>query len=272
VSREYLEAQKRSMAESRKAFGDDPKSVVAIGINEHYMIVQMPYGQLLLNKHDPTMVSNIYESMSEIALLVPFAQGMVIDVGANVGTHSICFANSARRVYAIEAHPQTYLHLCANIILNQKLNIEPINLALGDMDGPQLMADIDPTKPSTPMGARVGAGITPIKMARLDSLNLDADFMKIDVEGYELEVLKGAKHTLMRNDTAVFVEIHHHELVQEINDYMAALGYSNAPLLENRYIDNVTLLTEGYMYWKGERIVWIEQPSLPESRVKMAVI
>jgi FkbM family methyltransferase len=263
VSREYLEEQKRAVETAYQSYRVEHEgSITALDLNAHYMIVGMPYGQLVLNKHDPTMVSNILESQQELALLAPFAQGMVIDVGANVGTHALSFARVARRVYAIEPHPQTFLHLCANILLNQKWNIEPINCALGDEDGPQIMADIDATQPSTPMGARVGAGTTPIRMARLDSLNLNADFMKIDVEGYELEVLKGAKHTLMRNDLAVFVEIHHHELVQEINEYMAGLGYNNVPLLENRYLDNVTLLTEGYLYWKGERIVWIKAEGL----------
>jgi len=257
VSKEYLEAQKRRLESARKDDRADPAECIAWSINEHYLYIKMPYGWLILNAHDPTMISNIHENLFELTLLSPFAQGMVIDVGANVGTHSLAFANTAKRVYAIEPHPQTYLHLCANILLNQQWNIEPINCAVGDEDGPQIISDIDATLPATPMGARVGAGTTPIRMARLDSLNLNADFMKIDVEGYELEVLKGARHTLMRNDLAVYIEIHHHELVQEINDYMQGLGYQNTPILENRYYDNTTLLTEGYMYWKGERIKWV---------------
>ncbi len=266
VSKEYLETQKRRLDIAREDNRGKSGSCTAWQINEHYLYIQMPYGWLILNAHDPTMISNIHENLFELTLLAPFAQGMVIDVGANVGTHSLAFASTAKRVYAIEPHPQTYLHLCANILLNQAWNIEPINCAVGDEDGPQIISDIDATLPATPMGARVGAGTTPIRMARLDSLNLNADFMKIDVEGYELEVLKGARHTLMRCDLAVYIEIHHHELVQEINDYMQGLGYQNTPILENRYYDNTTLLTEGYMYWKGERIKWVaaDEPSLPE--------
>jgi hypothetical protein len=71
------------------------------------------------------------------------------------------------------------------------------------------------------------------KTVSIDSLNLDkCNFIKIDVEGFELNVLKGAEQTLKRFKPALLIEINTFALArnnvtnQDVFDYLTELGYS----------------------------------------------
>lgn len=255
--------------------------IVRQHINEHYDVIETVYGKLLINAHDPLLPYNVSDTPIEIADLCQYAKGVVIDVGANIGTHSINFCRTAEIVYAIEPQPLTYYNLCANLLLNLCYNVLPCNYALGSYNGTIQVPNLDPTVPNTAMGVRVGEGIGTIPIRTLDSLGIArVDFIKIDVEGYELEVLRGAVDTLTLNDVIVYVEIHRDELIAPIKDLMHNLGYKSeeyltqytredgTPFLPGTYIgaqpkeqypdvDGIIVLTAGYLFWRGGRIVWV---------------
>ena len=77
-------------------------------------------------------------------------------------------------------------------------------------------------------GSRVGTIEVP--MRRLDDLGMgDVGFVKIDVEGHELAVLRGAAETLQRNRPALLVEAeerHYPNAVTAIKEFLSALGYT----------------------------------------------
>ena len=247
----------------------------------------------MINTHDPMIESTLIENQAEIAELSRFAKGIVIDVGANVGSHAINFARTADVVLAFEPHPLSYYTLCTNLLLNHAYNVVPLNRALGAYNGTAMMPNLDPTKPNTAMGCQVGFGTLPIPMSTIDSLEISpAHFMKIDVEGYEFEVLKGAVETLKRENMVVYVEVHKAELVAPIDELMQGMGYNMATLFEvltsrqsfeasaptifyHRPEDlsadhtyhlypqdkvlngGLVVLTTGHMYWKEGRIQWV---------------
>lgn len=231
-------------------------------ITEHYRVLKVPYGTMLINSHDPLLPTNLRENFREIEDLMQYARGTVLDVGANVGSHSINFAKVADVVYSFEPQPRTYYNLCANLMLNLVYNVLPLNMALGSYDGETRVANLDPTKPNTPMGVQVGNGAQPVPMRTIDSLGIKpVDFIKIDVEGHELEVLRGARDTLEKHNPIVYVEIHEKGLIKPIVDLLGEYGYKSQEHITVFTPDPGTKqplwLTTGYLCYRDGRVVWV---------------
>jgi len=66
-----------------------------------------------------------------------------------------------------------------------------------------------------------------VQIRRLDDLNLRPFFIKIDVEGNELKVLRGSQETIRMHRPVILVEIQNEALYKEISDFMATLRYAN---------------------------------------------
>ena len=130
---------------------------------------------------------------------------MFVDVGANVGTLSLFaskIVSSEGRVIAIEAHPKTFKYLCGNIKLNKAANVIPINAAVGDRTGNVFFSD----KRSDDQNSICEAGIS-VPLKTLSSLVIEQRrirLLKIDVEGFELPVLRGARELLHNTDYVYF--------------------------------------------------------------------
>lgn len=213
---------------------------------------------MLINSHDPCIEINLVENIKEITGLMQFVSGVCFDVGANVGSHTVNFSRQASAVYAFEPHPHTYYHLCANILMNGCYNALPFQYALGARDGYTTVWNIDPRKPNTGMGVECDKGDLVVPMRKIDSLEISPiHFMKIDVEGYEYEVLKGAKETLARESMIVFVEIHEDELIEPVWDLMHETGHKGYEFVHTEYKEIVgTGHTSGFLFYKEGRIVW----------------
>jgi len=145
----------------------------------------------------------------------------VLDVGANIGMTALAFSQTCPRgqIAAIEPVPRTFQYLQRNVAEAGVHNIKIFNFALGSSTGTVLMqghpsnfacsfvADNYAIPASDHFSCEV-----PVK--RLDEtfseLSLDRlDFMKVDVEGFELEVFAGAKEILNAYKPIVFLEMNH---------------------------------------------------------------
>lgn len=233
-------------------------------IAEHYGILELPYGPMIVNMHDPSMPIMLRENIQEIRDLQQFATSVVLDIGANVGSHSVNFAKTAGQVYAFEPHPRTYNNLCANLLLHLCPNVTPLNMALGAYNGEAQLGDFDITEEHFSMGAYVGNGTLKIQIRTIDSFCFSpVNFIKIDTEGYEFEILRGANNTLQRESPIVFVEIHLNELIGPIIAYMEERGYETREFVSYFIMDKDTgerrPLTRGQLFWKPGRIEWAEK-------------
>lgn len=193
----------------------------------------------------------IYEQ-EEIALLAALLpeEGVIVDVGANIGLHSIKLAKRVKsiRVHAFEPVSSTMAALRRNIRRNHAdERIAPHHMAISDQDGElRLTAGFSPGNFVIPNGAGVAsAGLETVKARRLDSIlpELGAsrvDLIKCDVEGHELAVLGGATETLHRHRPRVFVEImdrharRYGHSTHEVFELLANHGYSYCPVVEGR--------------------------------------
>lgn len=230
-------------------------------ITEHYGVLTLPYGKLIINTHDTLLPTNLEENQPEIHELCTYAQGAVLDIGANVGSHSINFSRVADVVYAFEPQPRIFYNLCANLLINHVTNVVPFNMALGSTCGITSVPALDPTKPGSPMGVGVGRGSQLTRIQTLDSLGISPiHFIKIDVEGHELEVLKGGHETLARENAILYVEIHIPELIDQVRTYLQGFGYQDRKYIEVHTLveGHDTILTWGYLFWKEGRIVWVK--------------
>jgi FkbM family methyltransferase len=133
----------------------------------------------------------------------------VVDAGAYIGTHSMAMARLAGRrgrVYAFEPQKKVFRELVFNLIENDIHNVTPLRFALGEAD-----RIIEMDKPVNGLEAvvRVGKGGDQVELRTLDSFNLRrVSFLKIDVEGYENNVLEGARRTIARNSRPpILIEI-----------------------------------------------------------------
>ena len=132
----------------------------------------------------------------------------VIDIGAHIGWYTIDMAKKAKHVYAFECSPKSFNYLCANIALNQlDYNVSKFNCALSNTNISMPYYIRDPkdgggngiSKFDYDVVNNVPYVLVPCKP--LDDFHFEnINFIKMDVEGHEKQVLQGAKQTILSND------------------------------------------------------------------------
>lgn len=134
--------------------------------------------------------------------------GMVaVDVGANIGTHATAFEQMVQPggcVYAIEPHPCNFNILCGNVAMRATQYVFPLRAMAGSKDAMHILPLVDAESRANfgalhALGTSSDKGGIPTPEIRIDSIGLPrCDFIKIDVEGSELEVLHGAQETIAK--------------------------------------------------------------------------
>ena len=152
----------------------------------------------------------------------------VIDVGGNVGMYAYALAARAGDVVVFEPLPE-----CAAVIRAAHLpNVVVHEVALSERAGvamlhvPLIGGTRETSRASfSPPGGQFDA--RPVPMRRLDDFELlDVSAMKIDVEGHELQVIRGAEQTLAREKPVLLVEIEQRHLQGPVDDvFHAILGF-----------------------------------------------
>ena len=161
--------------------------------------------------------------------------GTYVDVGANVGNHTLYFANfcQAERVVAIEAHPEIFECLQFNIHQNDSPTpVRKMNLAAWDRKE-SLWMDL-PVPGNSGRSQIVGLG--PFgRRARLRTVGVPLDdelapygditVVKIDVEDAEMYVLRGARVILASQRPVVVTEAHDSHFLKQHKSILGSLGY-----------------------------------------------
>lgn len=170
---------------------------------------------------------------AELEVLAPMlAEGdVVLDVGANIGTHTVFFAKAVGpkgKVLAFE--PQRFAHglLAANVATNGLANVDCRREAVGAAAGSITVPELDPAAKANFGGVAVGGrgGGERVLLGTIDALRLPrCALIKVDVEGFELDVLVGARETILRTKPVLFVENNTVERSAELLHAIHALGY-----------------------------------------------
>jgi FkbM family methyltransferase len=155
------------------------------------------------------------------------------DVGANVGFYTLLLARlvgAEGRVFAFEPVPRNVELLRRHVEMNSYQNVRIFPCALGEFDGEM---GFNPG-PSNSMGHMAAGGPLKVSCSRADTLlaagEVEApDVMKIDVEGAEADVLRGACAAMERRPI-VFLATHGETAHRACLELLAASGYKTRAL------------------------------------------
>jgi len=153
---------------------------------------------------------------------------VIFDIGANIGNHSIYWAikSNTKKVYSFEPVKDTFNILKKNIEINnitEKVKIYNIGLSNEKIKG-----SISFYNPGNIGGTRIKQDLNgDLSLEKLDNIKIvedTIDFIKIDVEGHELEVLQGGKVTIKTYKPIIFVESFSKKKMK-VHEYLTNLGY-----------------------------------------------
>ena len=185
------------------------------------------------------------ESLYEAVTALRDVSGAVIwDIGAHVGYHSFGFAALGAQVTAFEPNPANVerfkLHMARNPQLAKRIDL--LEIAISDRDDHMMFRHSDDLRSASSGGHLERAlppldrseyaefQITAVPTNRVDTLieqdgKTPPDVLKIDVEGAEELVLRGATHLLREKRPILLIEIHHICLMMSIAELLRDAGY-----------------------------------------------
>jgi FkbM family methyltransferase len=185
-----------------------------------------------------------------LARFAPKEGDTVIDIGAHIGRYTITSSKQvgdSGKVVAIEADPNNFQLLKRNIELNNLTNVLPLNYAVfSTKTKMKLYEQLASAKYNSLMLARAAESknYVEVNADTLDNiLNQNGvnqvNWIKIDVEGAEFEVLKGSTETLSNENVSLFVEIHNIEDPSHYDNIVDFLKYRNFEMtFQQRYDDS----------------------------------
>lgn len=249
----------RSDHKSAPKYGARPP--ISADLEAHIIEADCRYGTMAFFDFDGPigLALSLYGewAQNEIGMLRPYvpAGGVVVDVGANVGTHTLAFASfvgETGKVIAIEPQPDVHALLRRNVVnngLDEIVRSIPAGAASGtdvalvprlvETDGCNLgtvrLSAFDPAQP-------LSDDLLQVEVVTLDGLGLDRlDFLKIDAEGAEADALRGAGAAIASFRPVVSVECAAFSSSWPVVEIMSALDYT-AFFIQNDAFNNENFL------------------------------
>lgn len=190
--------------------------------------VEGRYGRCYYFRYDEYVGKSVFQygefSPDECEYIVKLADehpGLILDIGANIGCVSQALISSGHDVVAFEPQPAVYELLvknCPTAVCH--------NVALGRSEGTTSMPLLDYSKKGNFGGISVGSGGMQVPLRTIDSYGYEnVSLIKIDVEGYEEEVLRGAEETIRKCKPRVYLEADRADKLTSLAMYLASIGY-----------------------------------------------
>jgi len=211
-----------------------PAVLPAEGFNE---IASCRHGPMLFNKNDQYVGASLRKygefSPDESQMFRQIVRpGMtVVEAGANIGAHTIELSRLVEpggAVVAIEPQRLVFQTLCANVALNSRPNVLALQIAVGAEDGTILV----PVLPPGQFGNFGGVSLTNVQqgesvsLRRLDTIGLaHCHVIKLDVEGMEVEALRGAEALIARHRPTIYAENDREERTMEMLSLLWSWNY-----------------------------------------------
>lgn len=214
------------------------RSTSILGETGAYRLTNGRDGYFLYNQHDVYIGRSIeaYGEFSGIEgefLASLLHEGdVVIEVGANIGAHSVGIAKkigSTGRLLAFEPQRLAFQLLCANVALNNLTNVECFWMACGERPGTVIVPELDPDRINNFGGVSLADGHPgrPVPCAALDAFgNVERlRLIKADVEGMEADVLRGARTIIHTSRPLLYVENDRPKKSAELISLIHEFGY-----------------------------------------------
>ena len=166
-----------------------------------------------------------------------FAGATAIDIGANIGNHSLYFSDFFQKVISFEPNLRTFQVLRLNTELAG--NVACFNEGISDVNGEVLFETCNTNSGKSAITDKDSGSARSISVKALDS-NIDENetvrLIKIDVEGHEEKVLIGAEQTIRRNRPVILFEQHKEDFRDGSTaslDLLKSYGYVNFAVIED---------------------------------------
>lgn len=238
-------------------------------MNEKYLetFIPLDYKDGISFDHDIRYWHSLYFGMFLLDYF-KLPKKVCVDVGTHKGLYASVYARHFSKVHAFEPSPP--LHTVANLNFIRQ-NIPNITLHKTALLDESIECkfythylDDKKTDISGSNSALINYSSNPqikktdvstIISKTLDSYNLDIDFIKIDAEGNEYKVLKGAEGTILKSKPAIQVELAGvSDLEPLIHDYLISLGYEKVNLKEFSYIHPLLTNIDNEFYLQKETL------------------
>jgi FkbM family methyltransferase len=216
-------------------------------------VLDTRYGKLISSRKDAYIGRGLFEygefSEGEVELFrdILTKDSVVCDVGANIGAHTLAFSRIVRHVYAFEPLPTLFNALCGMIALNDLRNVQAYPVGIGEKEEVKSYLDLDFDRSLNNWGAAPLVDYNGSHGVRVLPLPFACDFLKVDVEGMELEVLKGAAAMIRERKPLLYLEDDRPKKHAELIHYIEQLGY-------RAYWHTPELFNEKNFYGKRENM------------------
>jgi FkbM family methyltransferase len=208
----------------------------------NYRVVRARHGWMLVNPQDFYIGRALLEYgeygeiEAEFLRQCQIKPGRIVEVGANIGSHTVGLAKAAaargETMEVFEPQPLIFQNLCANLALNGLRNVRAWPFACGDEAGTVSFAEPDYDALGNFGGvamsrAKAGPGRVSVPCVRLDDvLGEEAvALIKVDVEGFELAALRGAGRILEHSRPFLYVENDRPAGSKELIEWLWSRGY-----------------------------------------------
>lgn len=185
------------------------EKTIKVGIKYYSITSDDDYLNSMGNNFEPHMV--------QLFRALIGSDDVVADIGANIGLTSLLFSSLAQKVFAFEPSPSTYRILTGNLAKAGVTNVEAINLGLGQKTESLTITFARNNRSggyvSDKIRPETGHVTEEIQIDTLDSYFSDNEiapsFLKVDVEGFEQNVIRGGRVFLKKNKPTVVMEMNH---------------------------------------------------------------
>ena len=239
--------------------GDKPLPNILVNCDHGMMIINRfdndvnSIGQMILDHGN----NNTVEADLTVRMLQHTTDPIIFDVGSNIGTYATWVAKWASdkngKVYCFEPQRQIFQMLCGNLAINNIFNVYSYQLGLGKEEKYIEIPEIDYYTPNSSFGSVSLDGIDRkkynnkinqtqrIKLTTLDNFMIEhnipkVDYIKIDAEGLDIDVMEGGMNTIKKFMPDLYVEYLNlgssrdentsHEGKENLINYLKNLGYN----------------------------------------------
>jgi FkbM family methyltransferase len=209
----------------------------------NFTVIESEFGRFIVNRHCAYQAESLIKTgrphiWDELNKILAFVNRLpdncvIVDAGANIGLVAVPVAQAVLGrggvVHAFEVQRMMFYALCGSAALNDLENLIVHNRALGSTNGTMGAGKPDYGKPQDfgtfSLVEQTGPQLEQIDVVTVDSLGLPRlDFLKVDVEGMEIEVLKGARTSIERHLPWSWIE-YWKVSIDDIKAQFAGLGY-----------------------------------------------
>ncbi|MNU81214.1 2-O-methyltransferase NoeI [compost metagenome] len=193
-----------------------------------------------------------YEASRENLFLLHPNPDVILDIGANIGEISLRFAQTYPQasIHSFEPFPDTFHSLKQNVSLNSFPNIELHPVGLGSEQGNVFFEERSVGNPgmnrvtSDPERSSKEVTITTLDSFAEKLGNRRVSLIKIDVEGYELEVLKGASSLIQQHRPVFFIELDDDNLKDQNGSALELIQFLHSFGYKIRHAETKAILSE----------------------------